>query len=65
MKQFRYKVVELKDFDVMYGRCILNQFGEDGWELVSVVGKDVGSFKTYYFKKEVESIKSTPPKLEG
>jgi len=65
MKQFKYKVVELKDFDVMYGRGVLNQFGEDGWELVAVVGSNVGSFKVYYFKKEVELKDSTPPKLEG
>ena len=64
MKQFRYKVVEIKDFDAIYGN-ILNHYGDDGWELVAVVGSNVGSFKVYYFKKEVELKDSTPPKLEG
>ena len=64
MKRFKYKVVDIKDFDARYG-SILNSFGEDGWELINIASNGSGFSKTYYFKKEVESTKSTPHKLEG
>jgi hypothetical protein len=55
MKEFEYKVIELEDFSVRY-RNNLNEYGKDGWELISVQSS-YGSSKLYYFKREKQNKK--------
>jgi len=55
MKEFEYKVVEIDDFGVKY-RNKLAEYGNDGWELVSVQ-PEYGSGKLYYFKREKQNKK--------
>lgn len=55
MDKFEYKIVEdyYHDFEP---ESFLNEFGEDGWELVQVI-KDPESFSglkyQYYFKRKI------------
>jgi len=51
MKQFEYKVVSIDDFDIKY-RKALQTYGNEGWELVTVL-PEYSTSKLYYFKKEV------------
>ena len=36
MKQFDYKVVSIDDFNIKY-RKVLETYGKEGWELVTVL----------------------------
>ncbi len=51
MKQFDYKVVSIDDFDVKYKK-VLQTYGKEGWELITVF-PEYGTSKLYYFKKEI------------
>lgn len=51
MKQFDYKVVSIDDFNIKY-RKVLQTYGKEGWELVTVLS-EYGTSKLYYFRKEV------------
>lgn len=48
MKQFKYKLWTVSTFSI----SDLNKFGEDGWELVSIVTLSTGGV-TLYFKREL------------
>lgn len=58
MKQFEYKVVKLPDPPLSTAeKLTLENYGKNGWELVSVVltAPMTNLSKTiYYFKKEIE-----------
>jgi hypothetical protein len=41
-----------KKFD--YGKSSLESLGEDGWELVSVIGNKYGQPSQFYFKRPIE-----------
>ncbi len=56
MQQFDYKVVSIDDFDVKY-RKILQSFGKEGWELVTVLPELSSTSKLYYFRREVSVSK--------
>lgn len=55
MKQFDYKVVSIDDFNIKY-RKVLQTYGKEGWELVTVL-PEYGTSKLYYFRKEVSVSK--------
>lgn len=47
-RRWEYRAVGWVDIQGVW----LNKFGEDGWELVSIVGNST-SDATYYFKREI------------
>lgn len=56
MKRFEYKTIEIKPkgtwtwkFDTVEIDKILNDMGNQGWELVTMEGKDYGGAGTYSF----------------
>ena len=55
MKQFDYKVVSIDDFNIKY-RKVLETYGKEGWELITVLPEGSTS-KLYYFKKEISTGK--------
>ncbi len=55
MKKFKYQMLRIYGVDPSKHERALNETGEDGWELVSVLLRrdDVGSeYAVYYLKKE-------------
>ena len=58
MKKFKYQMLRIYGVDPSKHERALNDTGEDGWELVSVLLRkdDVGSeYAVYYLKKELEN----------
>ena len=56
MKKFKYQMLRIYGIDPSKHERALNETGEDGWELVSVLLRkdDVGGeYAVYYLKKEL------------
>lgn len=51
-KIFEYYVILSKVND----NVDLNNFGKDGWELISVVGTNQDQYSYFYFKREIKPI---------
>jgi hypothetical protein len=45
--QWEYRIEAFADFELAYVEKRLNEWGEDGWELVNISP----SLKTYFFKR--------------
>ena len=56
MKTFEYKVVYVPDSRDNDEQEVLNSYGIDRWELVSVIRSEssMDGVNTYYFKREAE-----------